>query len=333
MAVIEAIRREGVAGGGMTLPTAPFQAAVAQMGMVGGTSLLPMGGIETARYATMMGLFGQKYGAAPAQAFAQFAGGLSGPKSMTGELVVGMALDRLRRKNPLLTIGDPERGGMRLNLNNYHDWLIAKEQAGMSPEIQDAILQESTFLGGGNAQMEEWYLGHGLGETSLTRTRQTGQGLREARRQGGGTLAGYVRRGASPVAADATEQARVEVLQSNKELWDTLRLAVQGEVMSENGLIAQLRHLRLEMEETANSIAKTRGPVDAVVAAWQGLSSETQVLIGLGLMGAGMFTGNPLLVGGGTAVVGSGSVKALTQQAAEEDRKRQQQTGPRKTVP
>jgi hypothetical protein len=335
MAVIEAIRREGVAAGGTVLPTADFQSAVARMATVGGTALLPMGEVERTRYATMMGLFGQKYGADPAQAFAEFAAGAGGPKSTMGEVVLGLGLEDIRRRNPILNIGDPNKGGMRLNLNNYNDWLIAKEQAGLSPDIQEAVYGRAAGMAGGNRQLQEALFGGGMGITTATGTRQILLGFEEARRQGGGTIPDYVQRPASPVVADEAEKARLDILRSNKELWNTLDLAVQGEVTSEKGFIAQLRNMRLELEKTANTVADARSPIEALTKVYQGLSSETQVLIGLGAIGLGLIPSpaSPYLVGTGLLGVGSGTTKALNEHGTEEERKRQQQTGPRKPAP
>jgi hypothetical protein len=335
MAVIEAMRREGVAAGGSVLPTADFQSAVARMATVGGTALLPMGEVERTRYATMMGLFGQKYGADPAQAFAEFAAGAGGPKSTMGEVVLGLGLEDIRRRNPILNIGDPNKGGMRLNLNNYNDWLIAKEQAGISPEIQEAVYGRAAGMAGNNRQLQEALFGGGMGITTATGTRQILLGFEEARRQGGGTVQDYVQRPVSPVATDEAEKARLDVLKGNKELWDTLRLAVQGEVLSEEGLVPMLRKLRLELGDTVTSLTRMKDPIDGVTRAWQGLSSDTMTLVGLGLIGLGMFPSpaSGPLVGTGLGLTGAGTVKALNEHGTEEERKRQQQTGPRKPAP
>src|SRR5262249_9610548 len=145
LAPIRAVQRAAEAAGVRTLATPAFTESVARTMAVGGNAFLPMTREEAARTNVFMGMFGARQRADPATAFAEYAAGLTGEASTMGEVMRMQMLERQRRRNPYVQVG-----GRTLNLNDYTDMLIAREQLPLSRELQGRLFEETERQAGGS---------------------------------------------------------------------------------------------------------------------------------------------------------------------------------------
>src|SRR4029077_12596944 len=188
LASIRAVQAQANRAGIATLPTGAFAQGVGQTMQVGGTALLPMTGEEAARTNVFMGMFGSRYAATPAAAFAQYSAGLAGEKSPMGEVMTMQAMERQRQENPYITIG-----GRTFNLNRYTDMIAAREQMALpgGAPLQQKLFEEAERQAGGSEEDLRMNVQSAFGFGGMTQTIQAIDAFREARRRGG-TFTGFM---------------------------------------------------------------------------------------------------------------------------------------------
>lgn len=296
LSAIAAVQRQSAAGGFRTLPVAPFAEEVGRIAAVGGTGFAPLQTEDYARYGALMTTFGPRYGAAPAQAYQQYAQGLGAPASNPAmEAVRRQALSRLAARQPVVMLGD-----RALHIrDNYADYQIALQNAGQIQEVQQEYYLEAKRQGVGNPGLQRaWYQGLFGTQNALQSAEQF-----EAMEKTGGP-AGTLTRPIPP--GEAPEAGRVGRAQQLGE-YDVLRRAINLEEVARTDAIKALENWRTQILDSVGAVSRAynenRGAVEIATEGLKKLSGELITLFGIAV--------SLRFPGLGGLITGAGVVKGL----------------------
>lgn len=297
LGAISLVQREAQRGSVTPLPVARFAEETAGIAGVGGTGFLPLGTEQYARFGALMTGFGTRFAAQPAQAYAEYAGGLTRNTGPAFDALRRQAVSELAQRQPTIQIGT-----QRLNIrDDYADYQQAIELAGQSPEIQEAYFQMAQRQGAGHVGLQRMFFQGMFGAGSMTTARQTFEGLQKQASEPGG-IAGALRprfTAQEYAAEDATERARIARGETT-EGGELRRRAAEVQALGETGAVAALEKVRTDVQNAlgtfADGVNKHKGIVDTVTETFSQLSSTSKELLGVMMMLVG--PGKYLRLGG-----------------------------------
>ena len=306
LTTLSAIRNEAAARGGRVLPVGRFWEEAAAVAEVGGLGAVRLSTPQYGRYAAFMGEIGgpeSRYGAHPAQAYAERAEGMVSGGGPLQQILQHRALSRLAAQTPTVMLGNRQ-----LNIaGSWIDRQIAMENAYQIPAVEAAYQHEVGRLGGGNADLQTFYYQQIFGSRRLLQARQEDEGMAGVARAPGGILGRLTT--APDVARENLTIAQREALQrEDPAALEGYKLRVRDaekQIAAETELIKSLNNIGTEVVTALGKSTKAYEENEGIVRALnQGLRElNPNLLAGLAALGlvVGAATGGPVALGLGTA--------------------------------
>ena len=323
LTALSAIRNEAAARGGRVLPVGRFWEEAAAIAEVGGLGAVRLPTPQYGRYAAFMGEIGgpeSRYGAHPAQAYAERAEGMVGGGGPMQQILQHRALSRLAAQTPILMLGN-----RRLNIaGSWIDRQIAMENAYQIPAVEAAYQHEVERQSGGNADLQTFYYQQIFGSRRLLQARQEAEGMAGVARTPGGILGRLTQ--APDLARENLTIAQREALQrEDPAALEGYKLRVRDaekQIAAETELIKSLDNIGTQVVTALGKSTKAYEENEGIVRALnQGLRELSPNLLGglaaLGIV-VGAATGGPVALGLGTAAAFGAFISARERAAVEE---------------
>lgn len=303
---LAAIQGEAQARGITRLPVSRFVQEAVGVAQVGGLGFAPMSETQLGRITAFMSEPGGRFAAHPAEAFAQYAGGLQAPAPPFFEALRWQAIAELAQRQRYVQLGN-----RRLDLQgSITDRQMAIENAAQIPEVQEAYRQMYMRQSGGNPEYGRMLRQGMFGTRTMYQTAEEFEAAtRVAGREGG--IVGALTAPPDIAGAEATVTGRIARRPEAEER--IRRRAAEMESVSETKLIEALENFRSKIAETTDGVVKSLEAHDGA------LQTTTKALDSMGTDALAVSAAMSLIVaalsvasGGALAPLAVGGAVALT---------------------